>query len=575
MKIEANDKEIQDIFSLGYFKIPRFQRPYSWDTDEVESFWNDIINEQSENYFIGSMVVYQTKKPNFGIVDGQQRLTTITLLLSVIRNGFMKLGEDNLAKGVHKYVEKPNIDNENEFILDSETSFPYLQDHIQSYDGFNIKCEVGAEEQKLEKAFDILTEKVKEHIPELEINSELQKPLFTNHDSDSVKKLKDLRDKILSLKLVFIQLDNEDDAYLIFETLNARGRDLATSDLIKNLVLKRIKSKSSALDQAKESWNSIVRQFDDINDANALDSFLLHYWLSMHGYTTDKKLFSHVKNYIGDNEDTAKKFICSLSESSFLYGKTIDPKSASWSKEECAIKSSLSALNSFKVKQQSPMTLSLLRAYEKNLISLKNLKESLSQIETFHYCFNTITSQRSSGSISTNYSRIAISLSNSENVDQAQKSQNELKKFLREKFPEKNEFIVKFKELEYLSNRTKNKAAIRYGLAMLIPQNGNALPVDFESLTIEHLIPQSAIKNGVSDKIVGSIGNLILIDGKTNSEDLRDKSPSEKINILRQKGFPLSENFISSDNWNESLVAQRTEHIASKIYQSIYDGKFK
>jgi uncharacterized protein with ParB-like and HNH nuclease domain len=92
LKIDANDKEIRDIFSLGYFKIPRFQRPYSWDHDEVESFWDDIILEKAENYFIGSMVVYQTKKPYFGIVDGQQRLTTITLILSTIRNAFLKIG---------------------------------------------------------------------------------------------------------------------------------------------------------------------------------------------------------------------------------------------------------------------------------------------------------------------------------------------------------------------------------------------------------------------------------------------------------------------------------------------------
>jgi uncharacterized protein with ParB-like and HNH nuclease domain len=135
VKIEANDKEVQDIFSLGYFNIPRFQRPYSWNSDEVESFWDDIILEKADNYFIGSMVVYQTKKPYFGIVDGQQRLTTITLILSAIRNSFLSLGEENLAKGVHKYIEKPNIENEDEFVLTAETSFPYLQSHIQSYDG--------------------------------------------------------------------------------------------------------------------------------------------------------------------------------------------------------------------------------------------------------------------------------------------------------------------------------------------------------------------------------------------------------------------------------------------------------
>ena len=92
MKIEANDKEVQDIFSLGYFKIPRFQRPYIiWTEEEVENFWDDIIIEEHDQYFIGSMVVYQTEKPYFGIVDGQQRLTTITLMLAALRNAFFRL----------------------------------------------------------------------------------------------------------------------------------------------------------------------------------------------------------------------------------------------------------------------------------------------------------------------------------------------------------------------------------------------------------------------------------------------------------------------------------------------------
>lgn len=156
MKIEANDKSVQDIFLSGYFKIPRFQRPYSWDLEEVESFWNDILKEKVDNYFIGSMVVFQTKKPYFGIVDGQQRLTTITIILSALRNAFLKINEENLARGIHNYIEKANVDNEDELILNSESSFPYLHQHIQSFDGLKIKYEVGSEEKSLSKLFFIL-----------------------------------------------------------------------------------------------------------------------------------------------------------------------------------------------------------------------------------------------------------------------------------------------------------------------------------------------------------------------------------------------------------------------------------
>ena len=85
MKIESTDKEIRTILQSGYYRIPRFQRPYSWEKDHIQDFWNDIVIDSEDDYFIGSMVVYKQEKGYFGIVDGQQRLTTITIfLLSLI-----------------------------------------------------------------------------------------------------------------------------------------------------------------------------------------------------------------------------------------------------------------------------------------------------------------------------------------------------------------------------------------------------------------------------------------------------------------------------------------------------------
>jgi len=304
MKIDASDKEIQDIFSLGYFKIPRFQRPYSWGRDEVDNFWNDVISERSEDYFIGSMVVYQLQKPYFGIVDGQQRLTTITLILAAVRNAFLRENEENLARGIHKYIEQNNINNEREFILNTETSFPYLQDHIQSFRGLEVDCEVGNEEKNLSTAFDLINSKISQLIQRNTNNdTQAELPLFDQINPAVI--LKSIRDKILSLKLVFIQLDNEDDAYLIFETLNARGRDLNTSDLVKNLLLKQIKANNAKLDSAKESWNYLIKKFDDVNEADITDSFLLHYWISEYEYTTDKKLFSKISAYVSNDEGRA------------------------------------------------------------------------------------------------------------------------------------------------------------------------------------------------------------------------------------------------------------------------------
>lgn len=568
MKIEANDKEIQDIFSQGYFKIPRFQRPYSWEVDEVESFWSDVVLENTENYFIGSMVVYQTKKPYFGIVDGQQRLTTITLILSAIRNAFIMIGEENLAKGVHKYIETPNIDNENEFILKTETSFPYLQDYIQSFAGFGIDCDVGSEEKKLEAAFNLIVSKIHQRIPKLKEAVEKHKELYVRDNNDVVQLLKDIRDKVISLKLVFIQLDNEDDAYLIFETLNARGRDLTTADLVKNLILKRIKSTSASIDQAKESWLSIVRNFDDVSDSAAVDNFLLHYWVSEFKYTTEKKLFSEVKQHIQNSPNEVRRLVENLNSVSPLYMKIISPNVAVWTPEEYEVRNSLKALKVFKVKQHSAMTLALLRAYQESRITLRVLKKTLAKIENFHYCFNAISSKRTGGVIASNYSKYAIMLTAANGNDQIQPILRQLETFLEGKLPDKDEFSIKFKDLFYASKRTAQKGLVRYSLSKLIPENSGCLPVDFESLTIEHLVPECENKDE-SFPEVASIGNLVLLDGKVNSEELADKDAFEKFNILNSNGFPVNSTFIDEGVWDAEFISLRAKKIGDVIYDSV------
>lgn len=570
MKIEADDKEIQDIFSLGVFKIPRFQRPYSWGRTEVENFWNDIINDVTDSYFIGSMVVYQTKKPQFGIVDGQQRLTTITIVLSVIRDAFIKLQELNLAKGVHKYIEKPNNDYINEFVLDTETSFPYMQKHIQSFkdspSDINFNCDIGAEEANLKLAYDILSERLESYIPKIS-NAATQLDIF--HPDTAVIKLKNLRDKFLSLKLVFIQLDNEDDAYLIFETLNARGRDLKTSDLVKNLLLKTIKSTNSTYDSPKEAWNTLIKHFDDISENHAIDSFLLHYWISKQKPTTEKNLFPHFKDFVTNSPEKAKDLLEDLDCSASDYCRMLSPESFEWTKEQFEVKLSLESLNSFKVKQQYSFVLSLLTAYREKRITLKQLKMMLDKIEHFHFMFNAITQQRSSGSIASMYSNHAIRLSNTSSKDEIQKILSSLSRKLQEKLPSYEEFEVKLSELNYLSNRTKNKSIIKYSLRRLIGNNPNGLDLNHNNLTIEHLLPEASIKDGANPDIIGGIGNLLLTDSSTNSNLLKDKEPQDKIKILTDTNYPLTKFFLDQNTWNKNDLIERTKKISKSLYPKV------
>src|SRR6476646_2664769 len=88
VKITCIDKELKTILSSGFYKIPRFQRPYLWEKEQVEDFWSDAIANEDPDYFIGSMVVFLASHDTFGVVDGQQRLTTITMILCALRDAF-------------------------------------------------------------------------------------------------------------------------------------------------------------------------------------------------------------------------------------------------------------------------------------------------------------------------------------------------------------------------------------------------------------------------------------------------------------------------------------------------------
>lgn len=563
MKIEANDKEVRDIFSLGYFKIPRFQRPYSWAEEEVNNFWDDVVHGNYEDYFIGSMVVYEIKKPFLGIVDGQQRLTTITLMLAAIRNIFNEYGAENLAKGVHYFIEKADIDNEDIFILDSETSFPYLQSHIQNFHPDILECSIGNEEQKLKNGFEIIKSKLLEMVPR---NKESQTDLF--EQEENIKKLKEIRDKILSLKLVFIQLDNEEDAYLIFETLNTRGRDLTTPDLVKNLLLKKLKTNQVKYDSPKLVWNEILELFDDNELENGMRDFLYHYWLSKYRYVTEKKLFGEVRNYI-ICEETANNLLQDIKINSKYYISIVSPHNFMWTREEEKIKNIFMAFKLFRVKQHTPMTLSLRRAYKEKKISIRQLYLILSMMESFHFIFNAITQQRSSGAISSFYTKHATALTKAKSHDEIQIIFNELKASLINKIPDYNEFEAGFFNIEYLNRKTKNKALIKYILSRFLDKKSTGLSINIEQMTIEHILPQSEESDNNSNHI-GSIGNLILIDSKTNSEELKNHSFHKKRNILINKKYPLDEIILESDSWEGKDIQQRLSSMCKEAYNNLW-----
>jgi uncharacterized protein with ParB-like and HNH nuclease domain len=123
MKISTLDKTVNGLLLKDFFFVSRFQRPYSWEKEQVEQFWRDTIVENAAEYFIGSVVLYK-QAGAFGLVDGQQRITTVVMLLAALRDAFDENDLSDLAEGLQAILESPDVDNRKRFVLRTETSFP-------------------------------------------------------------------------------------------------------------------------------------------------------------------------------------------------------------------------------------------------------------------------------------------------------------------------------------------------------------------------------------------------------------------------------------------------------------------
>lgn len=565
MKIESSDQTIADLFNAGYFVIPRFQRPYSWDRENISEFWDDIVRNRPTDYFIGSMVVYRIGDRRFGVVDGQQRLTTITILLCVLRDCLDSQGHRSLAEGLQQLIERKNIDNEMEFVLQTQSSYPYLQDYIQKYGEPELDVEIHREESNL-----AATHQQFMGLVSALVDSITSDPRNKKEDIPDLVKaaLVQIRDTLLGLKVIFVRLDNEDDAYVIFETLNTRGKDLDLADLVKNHFTRLIKQKTKGLDQAKDKWDKLRETIEGSKVDITTDTFIHHYWLSRYEYITAKALFKSFKKRI--NKVNANSELASMLSDAGHYRSIHDVGFGGWTKQESRIDGALRALMLFRVRQQVPCVLSLVRSYRNKTIKKKALESALTAIEKFHFQFTAITSQRSSGGISGMYASLARRIYSAEDNQEVTNIIKELRQKLTERMPSESEFVALFPELLYTNTLSKQRALVKYVLVEVAKHDQLALSEDWNDLTIEHIIPQSKIDNGgCPEEIVGQMGNLLLVSSKLN-EKLKEKSFKEKRKILHEAKYPLPDGIAQAGEWTPDLVKGRTEQIALKACQEIW-----
>lgn len=325
---DANRKTIREILSKDgndecLYQIPPYQRAYTWGKSEWEDLFNDLyMNEKG--YFLGSLICINQGQGKNEVIDGQQRLTTLSILL------------------ISLYSKIQSLKNHCDISREQNKNLVWLEDAIFIDDLQSLRLKPSIQNNNLHdwqhlvgKEFDIqLTTDVKKfrtrkisRAYDFFINL-LEQNIITSDQQQSINRLFDFISKINSTNLIKIETDDEQSAFLLFESLNNRGVPLSAIDLIKNKLLSVL---PNDIDKNNEEWQVLVKNIGDV--PNLQERFLRHFY-QIYFHSLPNKKDKHldiskgnlIKYYAKQIETDAQFIFNELIAKSKIHGLLINPE---------------------------------------------------------------------------------------------------------------------------------------------------------------------------------------------------------------------------------------------------------
>lgn len=569
---EAADKRIEQVlFSQRKYRVPRYQRPYAWGIEQISEFWNDLITN-SEPYFLGSVVFCTESERQDGfveIIDGQQRLLTITIFIGVLRDIAKTIDASVAGRYQRQDIAIEDRHGKESFrIIPDDPLIEYFSKYIQKSDNnILLSSPTTPEEGRVKKNYEYLHDKVNDDL--------------SRYDSNEAKLsvLERFRRKVSDLVVIDVEIAREEDAYEIFETTNARGVDLSVSDLLKNLIFKKIQPGDDR-DLAKEIWQDITNNIQATD--TELKKFIRYFWLSKYAAVTEKQLYREVRNKTTDWEG----LLNDLWKNSELFNLLLDGNEDSFQayKNGKKIYNSVFALRLMEVSQCFVLLLSILR----NIYKLETDPTRIFQlIEKFTFQYSAVCSLPGNRPEKI-YTKYALQI---EEACKGQPSKNHsgkiqaifasLEKDLKEEYPKYQLFEESFSDVSY-KNSEKNRKLIKYILSNIDShyRTTNELIIDFSNVNVEHILPQNPDASWQLSKkqikpYVNKLGNLTLVDKRINSR-LQNKTIEKKLPELEQSTLPLTIELVkqlkkTSGKWDEQAIIDRQKELAKLAYDKIWN----
>ncbi|CAH9015613.1 DUF262 domain-containing protein [Candidatus Nitrosacidococcus sp. I8] len=542
----AKQTTLQEIIEgTRQYIVPLFQRTYSWKKKQWEVLWEDLIElseiDTPHAHFMGSIVSVQIDSSpegmlKFLLIDGQQRLTTIFIVLALLRNKLEEQGSGDFADEINDLLINRHKQGDDHYKL-----IPTQEDNITYQNLINNK--LGKEKNLLTDAYRFFEKQLKE----------------TNYDFHKLKRI------ITNyLSIVSIVLDRNDNPYLVFESLNAKGQPLTQADLVRNHLFMQIE-KAEQQEIYRKYWNPMQDALVDEKKDN-LTEFIRRFLTMKEGNTVgkDNVYFTLKEKVKGGNKDTIE-YIKELYRYSFFYRKIKNPAF----EEEPTLQRCLSKLSRIEVTVAYPLILSFYNDYDKHRISKDDFSSLLLIIENYviRRLLCNYPKHKLYKVFPTIYTKIQDKYSN--NMIEG------LKKTLQnEGYPKNAEFTSWFHKIKIY--KSSSNSTNKFILEAIEQSYNHKESISFEKLTVEHIMPQTLTYKWkedlgenweeIYDQYLDTIGNLTLTG--YNSE-LSNGGFSEKKKKLNESNLEMNKYFTQHqiERWGESEIKARAEILATKALE--------
>lgn len=296
------------------YRVPRFQRDYSWGEEEWEDLWIDVLNVNSEvaaRHYMGTIVIRPLSDREFAIIDGQQRIATLSVLALAIISRLQRLVDQGVEPGENSdrimLLRRSYVGDKDPSSLTYSSKLFLNQTDDGFYQANLIQLRTPVNPRGLRPSNARLWNALRFFQGKIDASPAL---------AQAGAKLASLLSEVVARRLLFIQITVEDDlnAYTVFETLNARGLELSSTDLLKNYLFSRL-SESPDIEQLQRLWQRII----DTVGQDKLPSLLRYYLQQQHLQVRESRVFRLVRdsirtpvevfNLVGDLERHAELFV--------------------------------------------------------------------------------------------------------------------------------------------------------------------------------------------------------------------------------------------------------------------------